>query len=70
MTWRLGPEPLTTERTRPVHTDDGRNGWVSIRHVGGRPQPYGGIWSVPDGECWDDGSPVEGECLDLYPTFA
>jgi hypothetical protein len=70
MVWYFGSaEPLTTERFRSVRTACGKSGWVSIRHVGGRPQPYGGVRDVPPGERWDSGEEVPGEILDPAPTF-
>lgn len=70
MKWyRTTNGPLTTERQIHVEADDGRSGWVSVRHVCGMPQTYGGVWSEMDGTFRDDGSPVERTCLDRYPTI-
>jgi hypothetical protein len=59
MTWHLSSsEPITTESFRAVHT-----------HDGGRPAIAGGVYDTAPGTTWDDGSPVQGRCLDLYPTI-
>lgn len=70
MRWhRTTRKPLTTESQIHVQTDDGREGWIRIRHRNGRPRPVGGVYSEPNEQYWDDGTPVEGKCLDLYPTI-
>lgn len=58
MKWaKSDSKPLSTEKSMRVFNAAGQEGTVSVRHEGGRPQPYGGVRDE------------QGKVLDPCPSF-